>query len=522
MIEVADRPLETVRIGFVGVGLQGSSHLESFLKIDGVEVRAVCDVVSSRAVRAQQMVVDAGRPRPEAYVRGPRDFERLCGRDDLDLVFNSTPWEWHVPVCVAAMEAGKHAATEVPAALTIEDCWRLVETSEATRRHCVMMENCSYGRVEMMVLNMVRQRRAGRARPRRVRLPPRPAGGQASTSTARARGGGPTRDPKRRPLPDPRPRPGRPVPRHQPRQPLRRAGVDGLEVPRSPALRRRALRRRRAPRPPSASCSSDVVTTLLETERGETVVVTHNTSSPRPYSRDFMIQGTRGARSQVPGAGRDPRRGRECAPRVGRRRRLDRRATTTRCGAGSRRRAAAPAHGGMDFIEDLRLIEAAARRPGAGQRRLRRRHPERGDRARGRSIAGGSAPMAFPDFTRGRWREPRQAPRDGCGSVRMSVTNWHARLRAQFATVSVDLRALRRGGAGARQPDRRAHGLQRRLGCCRWRSTAAPGSPARRGRSEAARPLGGLRRDRGRLGSTSFVPPAEHNGCPTSPVWPGR
>ena len=87
MIEVADRPLETVRIGFVGVGLQGSSHLESFLKIDGVEVRAVCDVVSSRAVRAQQMVVDAGRPRPEAYVRGPRDFERMCGRDDLDLVF---------------------------------------------------------------------------------------------------------------------------------------------------------------------------------------------------------------------------------------------------------------------------------------------------------------------------------------------------------------------------------------------------------------------------------------------------
>ena len=87
MIEVRDRPLDVVRIGFVGVGLQGTSHVENFLKIDGVEVRAVCDVVEDRAARAQQMVVDAGFARPGRLRAGdPHDFERLCERDDLDLV----------------------------------------------------------------------------------------------------------------------------------------------------------------------------------------------------------------------------------------------------------------------------------------------------------------------------------------------------------------------------------------------------------------------------------------------------
>ena len=105
----------------------------------------------------QKWVVDAGQKEPAGYTRGPRDFERLCETEDLDLVFNATPWEWHVPVCVAAMKNGKHAATEVPAAMTLDDCWQLVEPAEKYRKHCVMMENCNYDRPEMMVFNMVRQ-----------------------------------------------------------------------------------------------------------------------------------------------------------------------------------------------------------------------------------------------------------------------------------------------------------------------------------------------------------------------------
>ncbi len=150
-------PIPEVRIGFVGVGGQGGSHVRNMLGVPGVRITAVCDIAEDRVKLMQKWVVDAGQKEPTGYSRGPRDFERLCETEDLDLVFNATPWEWHVPVCVAAMKNGKHAATEVPAAMTLDDCWQLVEHAEKYRKHCVMMENCNYDRPEMMVFNMVRQ-----------------------------------------------------------------------------------------------------------------------------------------------------------------------------------------------------------------------------------------------------------------------------------------------------------------------------------------------------------------------------
>ena len=150
-------PIPEVRIGFVGVGGQGGAHVRNMLGVPGVRITAVCDIAEERVKLMQKWVVDAGHKEPTAYARGPRDFERLCETEELDLVFNATPWEWHVPVCVAAMKNGKHAATEVPAAMTLDDCWQLVEDAEKYRKHCVMMENCNYDRPEMMVFNMVRQ-----------------------------------------------------------------------------------------------------------------------------------------------------------------------------------------------------------------------------------------------------------------------------------------------------------------------------------------------------------------------------
>src|SRR5262245_8196181 len=150
-------PIETVRIGFVGIGLQGGSHVQNFLKIAGCRITAVCDIRSERTDWAAKQITSAGHPPPTAYTNGPRDFERLCEKEDLDLVFTATPWEWHVPVMLAAMKNGKHAATEVPAAMSVEDCWAMVESAEKYRKHCVLMENCSYDRMEMMAFNMVRQ-----------------------------------------------------------------------------------------------------------------------------------------------------------------------------------------------------------------------------------------------------------------------------------------------------------------------------------------------------------------------------
>jgi hypothetical protein len=150
-------PMERVRIGFVGVGGQGSVHVDNLLKIEGVEIKAICDIVEWKVARAQDAVVAADQPRPTGYARGPRDFERMCAEQDLELVFTATPWEWHVPVMLAAMQHGKHAATEVPAAMTVDDCWQLVETAEKLKKHCVMMENCCYDRREMLALHLVRR-----------------------------------------------------------------------------------------------------------------------------------------------------------------------------------------------------------------------------------------------------------------------------------------------------------------------------------------------------------------------------
>jgi len=156
MVGVKFEPRDVVRLGIIGVGLRGTEVLREFLAIDKVVVNAVCDVVSEKCTRAAQMIEKAGQKTPGIYANGEKDFERLVARDDLDFVYIATPWEWHVPQVLAALREGKHAGTEVPAAYTLEDCWKIVDASEAARRHCLIMENCCYDHSETTVLNMVR------------------------------------------------------------------------------------------------------------------------------------------------------------------------------------------------------------------------------------------------------------------------------------------------------------------------------------------------------------------------------
>jgi hypothetical protein len=150
-------PLDSIRVGLVGAGDRGTYLLRILLGIDGVQVRAICDPAESKVLRAQRMAEERRLPKPEGYSRGETDYRRMCQRDDLDLVINATPWPLHTPVCLAALEAGKHVATEAPAALTVEECWQQVETAQKAKRHCVILENYCYQRDVMMIWNMVRQ-----------------------------------------------------------------------------------------------------------------------------------------------------------------------------------------------------------------------------------------------------------------------------------------------------------------------------------------------------------------------------
>ena len=149
--------LDTVRVGVVGIGSRGLGSIKRLLLIEGVEIIALCDKYQERVDLAQKSLGEAGLPLAKEYAGSEEIWQDLVNRDDLDLIYICTPRGLHTDIAVLAMETGKHAATEVPALSTLEEAWQLVETSEKTKRHCMMLENCCYDFFELLILNMVRQ-----------------------------------------------------------------------------------------------------------------------------------------------------------------------------------------------------------------------------------------------------------------------------------------------------------------------------------------------------------------------------
>ena len=150
-----DKPLRNLRVGVVGLG-RGQAGISGFTLVPGGFISAICDINAARRDRTLKYLSDKKAPTPKVYGdKGPEDWKRLCEDPDVDLVYNATPWELHVPIALYAMEHGKHVVVEVPSAFTVEECWKLVETSERTQRHCMQLENCCYGENEMLAFNLV-------------------------------------------------------------------------------------------------------------------------------------------------------------------------------------------------------------------------------------------------------------------------------------------------------------------------------------------------------------------------------
>ena len=150
----AAKPVGKLRVGFVGLGMRGPAAVHRYAAIPGAEVAALCDLFPERVEAQQEWLRKNGHPAARAY-SGEEGWKRLC-ESELDLVYVATPWALHAAMGLYAMEHGKHVAIEVPAAMTLEECWALVETSERTGRHCMQLENCGYGEAEMLCLNLVR------------------------------------------------------------------------------------------------------------------------------------------------------------------------------------------------------------------------------------------------------------------------------------------------------------------------------------------------------------------------------
>ena len=150
-------PMKVVRVGFVGLGMRGPGAVERFAQIEGTDIKGLCDVEPDRVESCQKLLEKHGRRRATAYSGSLESYKQMCQRKDIDLIYIATDWVHHAAIALYAMEHGKHVAIEVPAAMTMEEIWQLIDTSERTRLHCMMLENCVYDFFEIATLNMVQQ-----------------------------------------------------------------------------------------------------------------------------------------------------------------------------------------------------------------------------------------------------------------------------------------------------------------------------------------------------------------------------
>jgi Oxidoreductase family, NAD-binding Rossmann fold len=304
--------LSTVRVGFIGVGARGSGHVESMCRIEGVEIKAICDIhTPSLEESIKGVVTNFGRPAPAAYGRDKDDYKRMLERTDLDIVLIATPWDVHAKMAIDVMNSGKHAFVEVPIATTVEECWNLVNTSERTQKHCMMMENVNYGREELMVLNMVQQGLFGELihgeaayiHDLRGQMHEVEHGTGSWRTYAYAQRNGnlyPTHGLG-------------PVAHYM--DVNRGDAFDYMVSVGSPALMRNEYAKANFPedhkwRKMNFKCA-DINTSIIKTKRGRTIMVQWDEQLPRPYTRHNFLQGTKGAfggfpnRIAIEGNGKD-------------------------------------------------------------------------------------------------------------------------------------------------------------------------------------------------------------------------
>lgn len=394
--------IDKVRIGFIGLGMRGPGAVERMSHIEGVEIKALCDKDPQRATKAQAILEKQGLPKAKEY-SGENGWMEMINKEELDLVYTCTPWKLHTPIALYAMQHGKHIASEVPIALTLDQCWQLVETSEKTRKHCMMLENCCYDFFEMLTLNMARNGLFGElvhaegAYIHDLRDLNFSKTGYADMWRLKENY-----------------RNGNLYPTHglgpiaQCLNINRGDKMSHLVSMSSNDFMMGAMAKEKAATDPfynqftGKPFRGDMNTTLIHTEKGKTIMVQHDVTTPRPYSRIHLISGTKGVASKWP----EPERiafGHEWVKEEELKALYDKYTPAIIKHVGEIAKKIG-GHGGMDFIMDWRLIDC-----------LRNGLPLDQDVYDGalwssisplseQSVANRSRTVDVPDFTRGAWK----------------------------------------------------------------------------------------------------------------------
>ncbi|GIJ97624.1 glycosyl hydrolase family 109 protein 2 [Capnocytophaga stomatis] len=294
-------PIENLCVGFIGVGIRGIEALKRYMHLD-VRISAVSDVYEEYIEKAKK--ITENQSVSPVFFTGKEDWKKLCEMEEIDLVYISTPWELHTEMVTYAMRCGKHVAVEVPLAMTVGDCWKIVRTAEETQRHCMMLENACYDSFELMTIEMAKRGDFGEIVHgegayihdlRRLNFQ------QNDRDTLR----GEWR------MKYSQTHNGNPYPTHgiapicQAMNILRGDNLVKLVSMSSLSIgMKRYAEATFGSESPQAKAqyTGDINLTLIQTEKGKTILLQHDDTSPRPYSRIFLVSGTDGFIQKYPTA----------------------------------------------------------------------------------------------------------------------------------------------------------------------------------------------------------------------------
>lgn len=409
---------EKIGLGFIGVGLRGQSHVDLALRRDDCAVVAIADPDPRMVTDCLSLIAKSGAAKPAVYDQGNFDFLRLLEDPNVDAVVIASPWEWHTQQCVAAMKAGKYVGTEACGGFSLDECWQLVNTHEETGTHLMFLENVCYRRDVMAVLQMVREGLFGEL----IHLE---GGYQHDLRGVKFNDGATPYNSGaefgEKGFSEAKWRTKHSVHRNGDLYPTHGVGPIAMmaNINRgnrflyltSTASKARGLHDyivnhpKGGPDHPNAKLRfnlGDVVTTIIKTSNGETVLLSHDTGLPRPYSLGFRVQGAKGIwmdvnKSLLLEGQTKPHAWEEAAGWLERYdhplwRRFGNDAKTA-------------GHGGMDFFVFHHFVECAKRNLAPQMDVYDAATWLAITPLSEASVATGSSPQPFPDFTRGRWTE---------------------------------------------------------------------------------------------------------------------
>ncbi|MEL6811568.1 MAG: Gfo/Idh/MocA family oxidoreductase, partial [Bacteroidota bacterium] len=296
---------DRLNMGLIGVGLRGTNHLNNLLQRKDVNITAICDIDPSRNTIALDMIAKAGQPKPRVFAKNEYDYRNLLELKDVDAVIISTPWLWHTRMAVDSMKAGKYTGLEVSAANTMEECWDLVNTHEETGSHLMILENVCYRRDIMAVLHMVKENVFGELLHFRC-------GYQHDLRFVKLNDGktayGKGVEFGEKGISESAWRTQHSLLRNADVYPTHGVGpiatlcninrgnrfVSMTSMASKGVGLHNYIVKNGGPDHPNAKLKwkqGDIITSMIETSNGETIIVTHDCNSPRPYSLGFRVQG---------------------------------------------------------------------------------------------------------------------------------------------------------------------------------------------------------------------------------------